>query len=233
MKFSISKEVFEHLDDLSIGIIIAEDIENRKSSAELEELISEIVELVNANSSPTSSANNRMISPWKSAYFSFGEKPHSTHSSMERLTNEIMETSDIKRKNKLKDLCNFISLKHTVPVECFDIEKIQGDLLLKRAKGDEFFYDYGSGKALNPEKGEFIYTDKINVLARKLDYVESDKALVSMRTKKTIILIEGLKPLKKQEVSKITKETAELAEAFCNAKARIFVLDKNNSTIEF
>jgi DNA/RNA-binding domain of Phe-tRNA-synthetase-like protein len=124
-------------------------------------------------------------------------------------------------------------LKHTVPVECFDSEKINAELILKRAKGNEFFYDAEQKKKINPEKGEFIYADKVNVLARKLDYSDSDKALTSNKTKKAVILIEGLKPLTKAKVEKIADETAELIEGFCKGKTRVFMLDKENSSIEF
>jgi DNA/RNA-binding domain of Phe-tRNA-synthetase-like protein len=233
MKFSVSKEVFGQFRGFSVGVVIAEDIRNKKSSDELDELISEIVGLVSTNFNQTDFANSQMISPWKSAYFDYEEKPHTTHSSVERLTKEVMDTGDIKRKNRLKDLCSFISLKHTVPVECFDIEHIQGGLSLKRAAGNEFFYDAGSKKSVNPEKGEFIYSDGINVLARKLDYIESDKASVSESTKKAVILIEGLTPLSKSEVKNITKEAADLVKTFCKAKVSSFVLDEKNSEAEF
>lgn len=233
MKFSVSKEVFGQFRGFSVGVVLAEDIENKKSSDELEELISEVVELVSANFSPTDFANSQMISPWKSAYFDFEEKPHTTHSSVERLTKEVMDKGDIKRKNKLKDLCNFISLKHTVPVECFDMEHIQRGLSLKRAAGKELFYEAGSKKPIHPEKDEFIYTDGISVLARKLDYVESAKASVTESTSRAVILIEGLTPLSKSEVKKITEEAADLVKTFCKAKVSSLVLDAKNSEAEF
>jgi DNA/RNA-binding domain of Phe-tRNA-synthetase-like protein len=233
MKFSISKEVFGQFKELSVGIIMAEDIENTEDSEEIEKLVSEITELVNDNFNPTNLANNRLISPWKSAYFDYEEKPHKTHSSVERLTKEAMENGEIERKNKLKDLCNFISLKYIAPVECFDLAKAQNEILLIRAKGDEFFYDPKLRKAVNPEEGEFIYTDRVNVLARKLDYTESDKAAVDKRTKKAVILVEGLKPLTKAKVRKITEEIAGLVEIFCKAKVKSFVLDKGKSSAEF
>ena len=233
MEFSISKEVFEHFKDLSIGVIIAESIENEKDSEELENLLSEMVGFVKDNFSPLNIKNHSMISPWKSAYFDYEEKPHTTHSSVERLTKKIMEKGDIESKNKLRDLCNFISLKYMVPVECFDISKAQKGISFTRAKGDEFFYDEKLKKAENPEKGELIYSDALNVLARKLDYTESGKAAVSSKTKKAIILVEGLKPLTKAKVSKITEEISGLAESFCKAKIKSFVLDKKNSSAEF
>ena len=233
MRFSISKDVFEHFNELSIGVIIAEDIDNSGSSDEINKLVSEMADFVSTNFNPTEFANNQLISPWKSAYFDFEKKPYNTHSSVERLTAEIMKEGDIKRRNKLKDLCSFISLKHTVPVECFDLENIQGDFSLKRAKGNEHFYDTKAGKMIHPEKGEFIYMDSINVLSRKLDYKESDKAQVSKRTKRAIILIEGLQPLLKTKVEGITKEMAELTKTFCKGRVNFLVLDKNNSSAGF
>jgi DNA/RNA-binding domain of Phe-tRNA-synthetase-like protein len=232
MRFSISKEVFEYFKEFSVGVIAAESIDNKESSDKLDELISDIVELVKANFNPADFANDRMLSPWKSAYFDYEEKPHKTHSSAERLTKEVMDSGDIKRKNMLRDLCNFISLKHIVPVECFDAEKINGSLSLKRAKGNEFFYIASSKKSLAPEKGELIYEDRLNVLARKLDYVESERASVKETTKKAIILIEGLKPISKADVKKITEEAADLIEAFCKANVKTFVLDSRNSEAE-
>lgn len=231
MKFSISKEVFEKFAELSVGLVIVSEMDNSKDSEELGKLISEIVELVSVNYNPTEFANNSLISPWKSAYFDYEERPHLTHSSVERLTREIADTGDIERQNKLKDLCSFVSLKHTVPVECFDLEKINGDFSLLRAKGDEHFYN--EGEMINPEKGEFIYEDSTNILARKLDYSESDRALVSENTKKAVVLVEGLKPLLKVKVEEITKEMADLVKTFCKAKVNFLILDKENKEVGF
>ena len=230
MKFSITKEVFEEFEDLSVGVIIAEEIDNSGSSEELEKLLEEITEMIRTSSNPTDFANDPLISPWKTAYFEFDKKPHKTHSSVERLTNQIFETGDIERKNKLKDTCSLISLKYTIPIECFDISKIQGELKLARAKGKEHFYD--GKKIINPEKGEIIYSDKTNVLARKLDYSEADTAKAGRKTKKAIIMIEGLKPLLKKKVEKITKETADLVNMFCKAKTRYIILDTKKTFAE-
>ncbi|MBW2992542.1 hypothetical protein KY345_04965 [Candidatus Woesearchaeota archaeon] len=228
MKFSISKEVFEQFAELSVGLVIVSDMDNKGESEELAKLVDEIVELVKANYNPTEFANNSLISPWKSAYFDYEEKPHITHSSVERLIKEIFGKGDVSRKNKLRDICSLVSLKHTVPVECFNSGEIDGNFSLKRAEGDEHMLDGG-----HPEKGEFIYHDTLGVLARKLDYVESEKTLVDERTKKAVVLIEGLKPLLKAKVEEITKETADLVKTFCKGEVNFLVLDKENSEVEF
>lgn len=233
MKFSISKEVFEHFAELSVGVVIAENIDNSGSSEELEKLISEVVGIIKTGSAPTEFVNNPLISPWKSAYFDYDKKPHATHSSVERLTKEVFDSGDIERKNKLRDLCSFVSLKHTVPVVSFDAGKLVGDFSLERAKGDEFFYDPNLKEPLHPEKGEIIYLNSTNVLARKLDYTESDKALVDEKTKKSVILIEGLKPLLRTQIEEISKELVELVKTFCKGDVHFLVLDKENSSVEF
>lgn len=231
MRFSISQEVFEHFTGLSVGVIIAQETDNTGKSEELDKLLSEMVELVRINYNPTDFSNNNLISPWKSAYFDYEKKPHKIHSSVEKYTKEVIEKGDIRRINKLKDISKFISLKHTVPVECFDTRKIDGYLSLERAKGDEHFFE--DRKIVNPEKGEFIYKTSTVVLARKLDYVESRKGAVDENTKSAIILIEGLKPLLKTKIEEISKDASDLVQGFCNAKVNFLILDKDNPSIEF
>lgn len=230
MKFSIQKEVFEQFAELSIGLVVVKNLENKGSSEELIKLIGEISSLIKANFNPTEFANNNLISPWKSAYFDYEEKPHLIHSSVERLTNEVIN-GEVESKNKLKDVCSLISLKHTVPIECFDIGKMNGDFSLIRAKGNEFFYSEGETK--NPEKGEFIYLDSINVLARKLDYTEGDKALVDENSKEVVVLVEGLKPVLKEKVEEISAEVGDLINTFCKGEVNYLILDKENPSVEF
>jgi len=56
-------------------------------------------------------------------------------------------------------LFNYISIKYLIPCGGDDVDKIEGNLHLGFAKGDEWFVALGSEEKENPRPGEVIYFD--------------------------------------------------------------------------
>ena len=106
-------------------------------------------------------------------------------------------------------------------------------LLLKKANGDEKFVELNSDETTNPKPGEVIYSDSKEVLCRRWNWRECDKSKMSEETKNVALVIEGLPPLKKEEVEAISKELSELVQKFCGGQALVFILNKKNKEAVF
>ena len=231
MKLIIDKKIFEKFPRLNIGVVIEKGIDNKGKDEKIYRLLEEVEELIKDNFIPEDLAKHKLISPWRSAYLAFGAKPKKYHSSIEVLMRRILEKKPIPRINKLVDLYNYLSLKYIIPMGSDDLKEVVGDIKLTFAKGDEIFIPIGRGEKTNPEKEEVIYKDSIEVLCRRWNWIECYKTRITEKTKDAILYAEGLQPLKREELEKLLKETADLISSFLGGDANYYILDKNNNEL--
>ena len=134
--------------------------------------------------------------------------------------------------NKVVDIYNFISLKHMTPVGGDDLDKVEGDIELTYATGQESFTRLNSDETINPDSGEVIYKDDKEVLCRRWNWRECDKSKMTETTKNAALVIEGLPPFTKENIEEISKELAQLIEKYCGGEIQIFIVNKERSEIE-
>ena len=145
----------------------------------------------------------------------------------------ILSGIELKHINKLVDTYNFISIKHLIPVGGDDLDKIEGDIVLKFAKGNEPFTELNSDEVKNPNQGEVVYVDDKDVLCRRWNWRKCDKSKMTEKTINASLVIEGLPPVTKEELEKIVKELEILINKYCGGETKYYILDKNNSEIKF
>ncbi len=232
MKFKIDNKVIEAFHGLNIGIVIANSIDNTGSNEEIMNLIQEKQEEIKANFDKENLSQNPKIEVWRKAYSSFGAKPKKYKCSVENLYRMILDGIDLKHINKVVDIYNYISIKHILPVGGDDIDKVDGNILLKFASGNEQFTELNSNETKNPQKGEVVYVDDKEVLCRRWNWRECDKTKMTDETKNVALVIEGLPPFTKEEIENISKELAELVEKFCGGEVKTVILNENITEAE-
>lgn len=225
MKFIIEYGIFEKFPGLNVGIVKGKQIDNRGENDEIERLIREReVEIRREFDSETLSQHPK-IRAWREAYSSFGAKPKKYKSSVESLYRMILKGNKLRSINKIVDLYNYISLKHLVPVGGDDTAKIEGNIQLKFARGDEPFTPLNSEETETPKEGEVVYTDSEEVLCRRWNWRECDKTKMTEDTREILLVVEGLPPVTKEEVQKVIEELSNLISKYCRSEVRIFILD--------
>jgi len=214
MKAEIKKDVFEKFSKkFMVGLMVASDLNNEGHIAGVDHLLDEIEELIKTTFNPITLKTHDLITVWEVAAESFSGKKHYC-SSVETLMRKILEGEKIKKENRLRELCNFISLKHLVPVDCFDLGLIDGDLSWD-VKGKDLVFSQGGYK-----------------LSQKLAMKRNKKFDVSEQTKKALIYFEGLPPLTEAKIKKIMEELADLIRTFCKGRVKTHFLDKKNPEVK-
>ncbi len=232
MHFIIENSIFGKFPELNIGIVIATNLNNQGENKEIMALLKEKqIEIQSKFNSETLSQNPK-IDCWRKAFTSFGAKPKKYKCSVENLYRMTLEGIQLKHINKLVDLYNFVSLKHLIPIGGDNLDKVEGNISLKFAEGNEKFIELNSQEIKNPQKGEIIYCDEKEVLCRRWNWRESHKTRMTEETKNVSLVTEGLPPVSKQEVEKIIKELSELVQKFCNGETKTFILNKSFPKIE-
>ncbi len=227
MKFKIDSKIFEKFPELNIGIVTVKGIDNTGSNEEIMNLIREKEKEIRETFNTETLSQNPKIDAWRKAYSSFGAKPKKYKCSVENLYRMILQGIELRHINKIVDIYNYISIKHIIPVGGDDINKIDGNITLKFAKGNEPFVELNSEETKNPKEGEVVYVDDKEVLCRRWNWRECDKSKMTEETKNVALVVEGLPPVTKEEIRQIINELSDLIQKFCHGDIKTFILNKS------
>ena len=142
--YSISPEIFARFPGYVRGVVIAHEVSNGPSPAELVQMLREAEESVRARVNLEQIAEEPRIKSWREAYRAFGAKPAEFRSSVEAMARRALRGDELPAINALVDIGNVMSLRHLLPAGGHAIDLLNGDIELRFATGDEDFVAFGS-----------------------------------------------------------------------------------------
>ena len=168
------------------------------------------------------------IAAWREAYRRFGAKPKDHPSSIENLARRVLKGWQVPHVNRLVDLYNAISLETLLPAGGEDMDAIEGDVELTLAGGNEPPVRLlGEAEARPPKPGEVIYRDRAGAICRRWNWKEADRTKLTETTRNAILVIEGLPPATREDVSAAVEELARRVRERCGATVVTAILDRN------
>jgi DNA/RNA-binding domain of Phe-tRNA-synthetase-like protein len=224
MKFRVLPEIFDSFPGLEIGSVVAKGINNRGPCPEIVHLIKKTQEQIKAHFRRENLMDHPKFQSWREAFVSFGAKPKKHRSSVENLYRLIADGKDLRSINKIVDIYNYISLKYMVPVGGDDLAKVEGDIVLRFAEGDEVFTPLGSDEIQKARKGEVIYADQSEVLCRRWNWRESEKTKMTEQSQDILLIAEGLPPVGRVEMEGFVHDLSQLIEKYCGGGINSAVL---------
>ena len=232
MKDIVSKEVLAKFPGYVRGVVIAKGVNNHGENQKLIELLSQMVEKATRDESLQEIKSHPRIANWRQAYTDFGTNPNKFYCSIESLGRRARRGDQLPYINTLVALFNYFSLKHMVPSGGDDLDKVDGNLCLTLAKGDEPFTPLGSGVIEHPAPGEVIYVDNSKVMCRCWNWRQGDQTKLTPATANVAINVDCLPPVLRGEAEAITRELADLVREFCGGKTSYLLLDAIQSEVE-
>jgi lysyl-tRNA synthetase class 2 len=232
MKFKIDPAIFRTFPGLNVGFLMASGVDNHGNCPDLLEEIKRIQEEIRDNFDLGTLSNCPKIQNWRKAYTQFGAKPKKHRSSVESLYRVTLEGRDLCPINKLVDIYNCVSLMHMIPVGGDDLSRVEGDILLRFANGDESFSPLGSDEPQTARKGEVIYADNREVLCRRWNWRESNKTKMTEDTREILLVAEGLPPVTAEEIGHVVSDLSRMIQQYCGGKTDSYVLDVTNCETE-
>ena len=236
MKFKIEKEILEKFSGVTVGVLIAKEIDNTgPTPEEIQEEKRALQVKIRAQYPNTETLSQHpKIDVWRKAYSLFGGEPKKNKSSIENLYRKISNGESIGQINKIVDIYNVISLKYMLPIGGEDLDKMQGDLLLTYAQENEVpILLLGEKEARVPKKGEVIYKDALGTVCRRWNWKEAERTKLTETTKNIILVIESLSPIDPQETQQALQELKEKIEKYGGGKTTLKMLNATEPEIEF
>jgi len=233
MFFSIQKELFDILPDLTIGMVVARDVDNTRPSKETDDLLAQAVEEMKRGFIGDKAQEHPRIKPWRTAFSKLGISGSKFPSSIESMARRVLKGDPFPKINPLVDLYNSVSLRFLVPMGGHDLDTIEGNIHLRFAEGGEPFTPLGSGETVVVPKGELVYRDDREVLTRNWVWRQCEKDKATEKTKNIFIPIDVLGEVGRARADEIILELSALIPKYLGGTLFSAVLNRGNPSVEF
>jgi DNA/RNA-binding domain of Phe-tRNA-synthetase-like protein len=232
MVFRIDEAVFEKFPGLTIGVVVATGIDNRRSREQAAAFLEAQIDDVGRAWSIERLDTDPRIAAWRDAYRAFGAKPKKHRSSIENMIRMILDGVPFDSINTAVDVYNAISLEHCVPIGGDDLDRVAGDIRLTFATGDEWFVPLNGTTPVSPKPREVVYRDDEDVLCRRWNWRECDKSKMTEESVNLCLVVEALPPVSASELDRIPLELAEEIERFCGGSTFVDRADRDTPAVE-
>lgn len=192
MRYVVADEVWQAYPDLTTGLVVARDATNAAADPEVQALLAETEAWAAGHYGQAPLSAHPHVAAWRATYSSFGVQPSRYRSAVEALLRQVVKRGALPRINRLVDLSNVVAVRHALPVAAYDLDRVQGDMVIRFARGDETFHDLGSGAVSHPLPGEVIYSDSQEAHSRRWNWRQSDSAKVTLETRHVLYTVEGV-----------------------------------------
>ncbi|MBP5367030.1 MAG: hypothetical protein J6Z01_01125 [Bacteroidales bacterium] len=148
----------------------------------------------------------------REAYKKFGKAPSRYRPAAEALMRRIVKGEELYKINTLADLVNLASIYTGYSIGGFDMDKIQGDLVLGIGRAGEPYEGIGRGM-LNIENLP-VYRDNIGGVGTPTS--DNERTKITLETTNFLLLVNGYDG-SREGVMQCAEYTQELIKKYCNA----------------
>lgn len=232
MEFSIQQELLEVLPDLTIGVVVATNLDNARPSREIDDLLTGVLARLKEGFVADKAQDHPRIKPWRNAFSKLGISGSKFPSSIESMARRALKGDPFPRINPLVDLYNSISLKYLVPMGGHDLGTLVGNISLRFAEGWEPFTPMGGPETSNVPRGELVYRDDREVLTRNWVWRQCEKDKVTERTRNVFIPIDVLGEVGSERASEIIHDLSDGISKYLGGTLFSAILNREKLLVE-
>ncbi|WP_242840851.1 B3/4 domain-containing protein [Metaclostridioides mangenotii] len=146
MKFKVDKEVFDKLENVCFGVVVAKGIDNTKTVDRISNLLDISIENTENYFEGKKVKESDEILPYRDAFRELGINPNKFMSSIEAMTTRVSKNKKLPYINPIVDLGNSISLKYLLPLGAHDMDLSSDDVSVRFSKEGDKFIPFGENE---------------------------------------------------------------------------------------
>jgi len=234
-KFIIDTDFWTVFPEAQINVLVVKNINNQISEDNhfyFSELLNSSAKEATKFLTQDTFSQNQVIDEWRKAFSKFKTKK-GARSSIEALLKRVHQNREFSPINPLVDIYNSISLKYAVPCGGEDLNSINGDLHLGKAKGGEQFLPLGADEDSPALPEEIIYYDKDGAICRCLNWREAQRTMLTNDTTYAVLVIESINKEQTDRANQAINELKQLIDTYFKTESTINILTAENSSFEF
>lgn len=230
---TVYPEIFEKFPDYVRGVVVATDVRNDNQSNELMDYFAFVQAKATQDLRACQLASHPKIASWQAAFADLGINPRKYPPAISSLAERVRQGHKLSYISTLVASFNLISLKYLLPCGGDDLDKVEGNLHLKAATGEERFTPFNSRIVEPPQVGEIIYVDDAGtVLCRRWCWRQGDQTKLTQNTRNVAVNLDCLPPVTRQEAEAAVAELTELIEKHCGGFFKSYWLSVHNPQAE-
>lgn len=195
MKFIVSETISEKYSSLSFGIVVAKRIDNSKKTSALAQMYDGLKAQINQQLKDVNPEDMPKVSNWRTVFEEISAKTFQT--SMEKVLYKALKNKEIPFNDNLSRIRDYFMLKWQLPIMCFSLDDIYGDIHLEYEKNNIFYRDQGSA------------------LTKKWNSEQFTRGSANKETHNVCFIIENLGILNEEELKEKTHEIALTIQRYC------------------
>lgn len=140
--------------------------------------------------------------------------PTKNRPAAEALIRRVLRNRPIPKINTWVDAYNLVSITSTIPIASFDLDLLEGDLLMREAKTGEEFLGIGMKEPTTMKGGEAVIEDGTRLVAI-YPYRDADYSKVSLKTTNVLMLMCGAPGITLETLNASALEAKKVLPRFC------------------
>jgi len=231
MQLGIAPALFTAFPAYVRHVVIAQDLDNGGGAEDhpgLVERLRACEAAVRADDACQDPRLHPRLAAWREAFQTFGANPNKNPPSIVNLVKRVRSGTELPFINPLVCLFNIASLQHLLPAGGDDLDRVEGDLILGYATGDERYTPLGKPEERErPFPGEVILLDtgSREVFCRSWCWRNGHPSRIEATTRNVAINFDALPPVPPEDGLRAAQELMELLGHACGGRARIERLD--------
>ena len=234
MKFIVEKEVFDKLDDVCFGIVVAKGIDNTQKIEKIQSLLEEGIKANEEKYEGKKVKESEEVACYRDAFRTLGINPNKFMSSIEAMLTRVSKKKGLPSINPIVDIGNAMSLKYYLPMGAHDIDTITPqDVEVRFSRQGDRFIPFGEeeeAEILDP--GELVYAVGNKVRTRRWIWRQSEEGKIVESTKNIFFPIDGFKNSNYDNLMAAREELATLLKEIFDCEIKLGFIDKDNREFE-
>ena len=156
MRFFVENEVFEKLDNVCFGVVVARGIDNVTNKSEIKDMLESNISSICEQIANQNVKEHPRIVPYRDAFIKLGFNPNKFAPSVEALITRIAKKGQLPAINNVVDLANAVSIKHILPIGAHDIDLLKDQITVRLSVAGDSFSPFGVSEPEALEPGEVV-----------------------------------------------------------------------------
>jgi DNA/RNA-binding domain of Phe-tRNA-synthetase-like protein len=227
MKFYVEEKIFDQLDNLCFGVVVAKGIDNTQKHPEIEKMLETSIAECELVYQGTKVKESPEIELYRDAFRTIGINPNKYMCSIEALLTRIAKKKRMPSINGIVNLGNAVSLKYRLPIGAHDLESAEGDFAVRSSVPEDYFIPFGSEEKEAVEENEIVYASGNSVRTRRWIWRQSQMGKITEETSAVMFPIDGFTE-NKTEVLKARDELEQKLKELFNCEVKTGWIDKDS-----
>ena len=210
----ISSDVSRKFPGIKIAYLYVYDVKTGETSHALETIKREVEKEVRDKFTFSNLLEDKNIGSWNRLFSQSGLDTKIVQPAQEALVRRILRGKSIPRINNIVDCANIIAAKCGVPCGAFDLDKIEGNIVLRLAMEGESILPLFEDKYETVPVGEIVYADDVRIFSRYSK--DSDITKITSATINVFFVIDGTAEVDETEIKTYRDFLADLVKKACD-----------------